>query len=159
MTGELKDITQKRVKELLSFLKIKADIDFEESDQALKVRLTNTEAPLLIGYQGENLKALQHILKLLTLKDFDGEIPKAIILDIEDYRKNEEEKLKEFVKSAAEIVKKTGRSEVLSPMSSYKRRLIHMTVKEMPGVTTESIGEDRERRIMIKPEADNEKSG
>jgi len=157
MTDKLQAASKKIIEKILSLLKIKADIDFEESEQVLKIRLTNTEAPLLIGYQGENLKALQHILKLLVLKEFGGEIPKAIILDIEDYRQSEEEKLKEFVKSAALIVKKTGRPEVLSPMSSYKRRLIHMAVKDMPGVITESIGEGKERRIMIKPEADNKK--
>jgi len=154
---KLKDITTKRIKDLLSYLGIEADINFEESDQALKVKLTNTEAPLLIGYKGENLKALQHILKLLVISDFDEDLPKTVILDIEDYRKNEEEKLKEFVRSVAEIVKKTGRPEVLSPMSSYKRRLIHMAVKDIPGVVTESIGEDRDRRILIKTEADDEK--
>lgn len=142
---------KKRIEELLAFLDTTADISIEKKDRVVSLELTNTDAGLLIGYKGETLKALQHILRVLAFEDVkEGDIP-TIILDIEGYRKKEEDKLKDFVKSVAEIVKKRNMPETLSPMSSYKRRLIHMAISEVSGVESESLGEGQERRIVIKP--------
>lgn len=151
----MKDLAKKRIKELLTYLESKADISFKESPNSLSIRLQNAkDAELLIGYKGENLRALQHILRLLVLKDMGGEPSGALILDIEDYRKNEEEKLMAYVKNVAQIVKETQHAEALRSMSSYKRRLVHMAVSEVSGVVAESFGEEPDRRIIIKPEED-----
>lgn len=149
-----KDLVKKKLEELLKILGVEAEISLEEKDRVLYVKLTKTEIPLLIGFKGETLKALQHILRLLVLKELGEESP-TIILDIEDYRKREEEKLKEYIKRVALIVKETNRAEALKPMSSYKRRLVHLAVSEIPGVESESFGEEPERRIIIKPKSDN----
>jgi len=169
------EVIKKQLKKILELLGIEAEIKIEESSGrspflrtespgGVLVKLTKTEAPLLIGAKGETLKALQHMLRALVLKELNltkeappvGEgyarkAPPVIILDIEDYRTREEEKLKEYVKKVALIVKETKHAEALMPMSSYKRRLVHLAVSEIPGVETESFGEEPERRIIIKP--------
>lgn len=153
------EIIKKQLKKLLELLGIEAEIKIEESPGGVLVKLTKTEAPLLIGVKGETLKALQHMLRALALKELNltKEAPPVIILDVEDYRTREEEKLKEYVKKVALIVKETKHAEALMPMSSYKRRLVHLAVSEIPGVETESFGEEPKRRIIIKPSSDNSK--
>jgi len=148
---DTKEIIKKRLEDLLALLQIDADISIKENQQIFYVNLSKTDAALLIGFQGENLRALQHILRSLIFKDLKGENFPTIILDIEDYRGKEEDKLKGFVKNMAEIVKQNNRAEALKPMSSYKRRLVHMAVSEVSGVETESYGEEPERGIIIKP--------
>ena len=154
------DSAKKQLKKLLDLLGIKATISIEDIDGALHIKLTETESALLIGFQGETLWSLQHILRLLVLRELDNpESMSTIILDVEDYRKQEEEKLREFVKKVALNVKGAKRREPLSPMSSYKRRIVHITIKEIPGVKTESFGEGAERRIIITPENGDSKEG
>lgn len=152
-------IIKKQIKKILELLDIEAKISIKESSGTTRVKLTKTEAPLLIGAKGETLKALQHILRVLVLREIDltKEAPPIIILDVEDYREREEEKLKEYIKKVALIVKNTKHPEALMPMSSYKRRLAHLAVSEIPGVETESFGEEPERRIIIKPAPEEKK--
>lgn len=147
-------IIKKKTEELLKRLGVKAEISLKEKDRVLYMKLTKTEAALLIGFQGETLSSLQHILRLLSLRELKEKTP-AIVLDIENYREQEEEKLKEYVKNMAEIVKKTNRAELLRPMSSYKRRLVHLAAREVPGISTESVGEGSERKVIIKPEEES----
>lgn len=147
----VKESAQKRLEEILNFLNIKAKLLFKESENTLNIKIETEDSGLLIGFQGETLKALQHVLRILVLKELDGERGQLIVLDVGNYREQEEEKLKNYIKKVAEIVKTSGRSEALPPMSSYKRRLVHLAVLEIPGVSSESFGEAGERRIIIKP--------
>lgn len=147
-----KDTVKEVSETILGFLGVSADVSLEQKENSIEVIISGTkDSGILIGYRGETLKALQHIIRLLVFSKLGEETP-AIIVDVEGYRKQEEEKLKVYVQKMAELVKKTGQEETLSPMSSYKRRLIHTYVSEINGVKTESQGEGQDRRIIISPE-------
>lgn len=143
--------TKEIVERVLGFLGVTADVEVISKDHSLVVEITNTESGLLIGYQGETLRALQHVIRLMVFSELGEETP-AVVVDVEGYRKQEEEKLRVYVQKLATLVRENNQEEVLKPMSSYKRRLIHTFVDEIPGVTTESRGEEQDRRIVIKPE-------
>ena len=107
------------------------------------------EANLLIGERGVNLAALEHLLKKIIHKK-TGEGYK-FTLDINDYRMKRLEDLKQDVKSAAKEVRLYRKEVPMRPMSSFERRIVHLLLAEYPDITTESIGEDSERYVVIKP--------
>lgn len=104
---------------------------------------------ILIGEQGWNLLALEHILKKILKKKFGNEI--RFTLDINDYRMKRLEDLKQDVKEAAKEVRMYRKDVALRPVSAFERRIIHMLLAEYPDITTESIGMEPYRRVVIKP--------
>lgn len=104
---------------------------------------------LLIGEKGGNLSALEYLLKRILRKKLGEEL--KFTLDINDYRMKRLEDLKQDVKSAAKEVRTYRREVPLRPMSSFERRIVHLLLAEYPDITTESIGMEPERRVVIKP--------
>ncbi len=137
------------LEKILDFLGIKAKIIKEYQNDICKVSLECKDAPLLIGYHGENLLALQYIVNLL-IKSGPIKEEQYILLDVSNYRKEQEEKLKKLALGAASKVKKAKRFEVLRPMAGYERRLVHLALSDDPEVITESIGEGANRRVVVK---------
>lgn len=112
------------------------------------VRL-NGEANMLIGERGANLSYLEHLLKKMISKKVGGEF--KFTLDINDYRIKRLEDLKQDVKSAAKEVRLYHKEVPLRSMSSFERRIVHLLLAEYPDITTESIGQEPDRRVVIKP--------
>lgn len=114
------------------------------------VNIITDEARLLIGTRAQNLLALEYLLKRLAEKD---EPPEAgrFFLDVNGYRLHHIESLKADAKNMAKKVRLYRTQLVLKPMSSFERRIIHIALAEYPDITTESIGEDPSRRVVIKP--------
>lgn len=104
---------------------------------------------MLIGERGGNLAALEHILKKIVKAKF-GEDYK-FTLDINDYRMRRLEDLKQDVKVAAKEVRLYRKEVALRPMSSFERRIVHLLLAEYPDITTESVGQEPERQVVIKP--------
>ncbi len=103
----------------------------------------------LIGRKGERLSALQHLVNLLLSRK-TGEWTRVLV-DVEDYRGRRERQLQELAQRAAERVHETGRMLQLEPMPALERRWVHLALREIPGVTTQSIGEEPNRRIVVLP--------
>ena len=130
-----------------------------ETDDELKIDIIGDGLGTLIGYHGEILDSLQYLTYLAVNKDEDpGDLSKEksntvkISLDIENYRKKREETLKQLAKKMADRVMKYGRPVTLEPMNAYERRIIHSTIQNIDGVTTHSIGQENERRIVVNKE-------
>jgi spoIIIJ-associated protein len=101
----------------------------------------------LIGPRGEGIRSLQHLVRLILIRK---EIDLPVVIDIDGYRAKKEEQLKELAEQKAEQVRTSGRLAVLSPMSSYERRVVHMALRDVEDLITESLGEGQNRRVMIK---------
>lgn len=147
-----KDLIKKTVEELLKKMGYKeAAVEIKEQDNplALIVSIQVEDASQLIGQSGSNLNDLQRILRLLVVKK-EAESP-LFLVDINGYRAKREQFLKELSQEIAEQVTKTKKSVMLQPMSSYERRIIHVELAERPGIVTESMGEEPERRVVIRP--------
>lgn len=101
----------------------------------------------LIGRKGERLSALQHLVNLMLSRRMGAWT--RILVDVEDYRGRRERQLGELARRAAEKVIESGTMLQLEPMPALERRWIHIALRDVPGVTTQSIGEEPQRRVVI----------
>lgn len=105
---------------------------------------------VLIGKNGQNLRALEHLVRLVFGK-MSPEYGGSVLLDINDYRKTRATQVLEIARQVVMKVRNTQKAEALVPMSAYERRVVHMELAAHPDIVTESVGEEPQRRIIIKP--------
>jgi len=103
----------------------------------------------LIGRKGERLSALQHLVNLMLSKEMGTWT--RVLVDVEDYRGRRERQLRDLAERAAARVVETGKMLQLEPMSALERRWIHLSLRDHPGVATQSIGEEPNRRVVLVP--------
>ena len=103
----------------------------------------------LIGRKGERLSALQHLVNLMLSKEMGTWT--RVLVDVEDYRGRRERQLRDLAERAAARVVETGKMLQLEPMPALERRWIHLTLRDNPGVATQSIGEEPNRRVVLVP--------
>jgi spoIIIJ-associated protein len=125
--------------------------DVEEEENQVLVGVTVANPAGLIGFRGRNLAAVQLILALMVRNQVNEDV--RVLLDINNYRNEQKERLTSMVRSLAEKCLTSQKSVALANMSSYERRICHMIVSEIKGVVSESEGEREERHVVIKPEA------
>jgi len=148
-----KDDLEKIKAEIEKFFK-KMTIDVEvrplsQREETLFVNLKTEEPQILIGEKGQTMLAIQRLLKVITRRKFPETF--YIDLDINDYKKKKIEYLRETARSVADEVTLTKKETILEPMPAYERRIVHLELADRQDVTTESIGEEPERRVVIKP--------
>ena len=102
---------------------------------------------LVIGRKGETLNALQYMVGLIVNRQREDRL--RVILDVEDYRKKREESLEALAIRLSEKVKETRKNIVMRPMSSQERRIVHTALQGDPNITTYSIGEEPNRKLVI----------
>ena len=120
------------------------------------INLSDRDTALLIGKQGDSLYALQLLVRTLLraqneLEEYDRFY---FTIDVMNYRQRQEEHLTILAKRKAEEAKLSRREIELRPMNAFERRLIHVALKDDSTIETESIGVEPERRIIIKPKAE-----
>lgn len=136
---------------LLGLLLLEGSYDIEETDGAFSVSITTPDAGKLIGFKGESLEGLQLLVnQMLVKKGKEGEF-KRVILDVEGWKKQKQEQLATRAKEWAGEVLETGKEMELEPMSPWQRRIVHLVVQEVEGLASESVGEGRDRHLVIKP--------
>lgn len=104
---------------------------------------------MLIGERGSNLSAIEFLLKRIIRKKYGEEA--KFTLDINEYRMKRLEDLKQDVKAAAKEVRLYKKEVPLRSMSSFERRIVHLLLAEYPDIATESIGQEPNRKVIIKP--------
>jgi spoIIIJ-associated protein len=122
----------------------------EESTPVIFDIRSESSANRLIGQNGENLRALQYIVRLLVRKHFEEDFKMPFIIDINGYRKQKDEAIFALVDNATKQVIQEKKAITLRPMTPYERRLVHVRLAENDQVITESIGEREERKVVIK---------
>ena len=113
------------------------------------IDLTGDDSGLLIGRRGQTLQSLQFLVNLIVRRECDEDV--RVVLDVERYRQRREDSLKDMASKVAARVTQTGRSITLEPMSPADRRIIHISLADDEGVTTESMGFGEERKVTINP--------
>ena len=116
-------------------------------DQNIEINITGENLGFLIGYRGDVLNAMQTILSSIANKNNNSRI--KVILDVENYRSKRKGVLEALAVKVSKTVTKTGKSITLEPMGAYERKIIHSKLQENKYVTTHSIGEEPNRRIVI----------
>jgi spoIIIJ-associated protein len=150
-----KELISKTIKKMVGFMNLDCQVELkeEEDDRRMKTIFTSVYAPenarILIGKNGQNLKALEHLVRAVILKH-DGEF-KSIVVDINDYKKSRATYITDLAKQVVTRVRNTQKSEALLPMTAYERRIVHTELASYPDISTESTGDDLRRRVVIKP--------
>ena len=150
MNSENLEKAQKIVKEFFQKMAVEGEIEIlPPKDETLGINLKIEDPQILIGERGQTLFEIQHLLKAILKREISENF--YVDLDINDYKKKKIEYLKELARSVADEVSLTKKERVLSPMPAYERRIIHLEIAERKDVTTESIGQEPERRVVIRP--------
>lgn len=137
------------------FLK-KLTIDFdsiEVKDNGInKIFLINTnDAGILIGNRGENLDALGYLIRRVVEKNTKpDEEREMFIVDVNNYQTKKLQEFTDSLKISAERVRLFKQDVELSPMTSYERMIVHTTFSKDPEIKTESEGEDKFRKVVLK---------
>ena len=150
VTGE--DMSYDFVKQLIADIGLNAEAElYSCEDGTRRITIIGDDASTLIGHHGDTLDALQYLANLAsTRKNSKGERDKSrVTIDIEGYRKKREETLRALARRMAAKALRNKRSVMLEPMSAYERRIIHSEIQSIEGVSTNSIGSDNNRKIVI----------
>ncbi len=107
------------------------------------------DAGLLIGREGQNLASLQYLASRIISRAMNTSV--RVQLDVGDYRRKQEEKLREMALALAAKAKASGRTYSTRPLSSYHRRIVHLALQEQAGIQTQSNGEGALKRVLISP--------
>ena len=146
----MRDATQSIVDFLQRFavaLGIQSRVDVEASPDGPRLNLSADDAEILVRHRGEPLKALQHVVDMAYGRSLDDD--KRVFVDALAYRKGKDVELKQMAKLLAEKARQTGLDQQLGPLNPYERRIVHMAVAEVPGVTTESVGDAFSKTVQI----------
>lgn len=147
-------LIQDTLGKILTFLAIPfVSITVKQDSEITRVDIASGEASRLIGWHGETLNAVQHVLKSLIRSMQKLEKAPFIVLDVDGYRLMQEEKVRKIAEVKADFVRRTGARVTLPPMSPYFRRVVHTHIAGSPDfadLTTESMGEDDYRQVVIR---------
>jgi spoIIIJ-associated protein len=132
---------------VIAALGIDASVTVEETADGPRLNLTGDEAELLVRHRGEPLRALQHIVDSSYGRSMEGE--KRVFVDALEYRKGKDIELRQMAKFLAQKAKDSGMDQQLGPLNPYERRIVHLAVAEIPGVSTESVGDAFSKTVLI----------
>ena len=146
------EIARDFVERILADMQIEATVtlvDVENADKQINIDGKNVGA--LIGHHGETMDSLQYLVNLAANQKTEGEKRDfvKITIDIEGYRAKREEALRALARRMADRVIKYKKSVMLEPMNPYERRIIHSEVQNIKGVSTNSIGSENNRKVVI----------
>ena len=146
------DLAVEFLNTLLNNMNVKAELSVSDLEDGKLISITGDSASVLIGHHGETLDQLQYLVNLVANKKENEEDDRdftKIMVDIEGYRERREQALRALARRMAARVLKYRRNITMEPMSAYERRIIHSEVQGISGVSTNSIGAERNRRVVI----------
>lgn len=125
------------------------DAHVETTADGTRINLTGEGADVLLARRGEGLQALQHIVDSAFRKQLGDQ---RLLVDCMDFRRGKDNELRQMAKLLAEKAKTSGHDQNIGPLNAYERRLVHLAVAEVPGVTSESIGDAAVKTVTITAE-------
>ncbi|MFC1701100.1 protein jag [Patescibacteria group bacterium] len=150
------DIIKKSVENLLKIIGFESEIttDYRQSEECILVNIQTDQinSGYLIGQGGSNLDSFQHLARLLVNKQIGGQA--KFIIDVNNYKKHRIDLLNAIADDIAKQVLSERSSLALRPMPAYERRIIHLALSNHPLIDTESVGNEPERRVVVKIKPD-----
>jgi spoIIIJ-associated protein len=137
------------VEGLLKHMGVRAQVSVRTATDPITLDISGRDLGALIGWRGETLRALQAVTNVMVGRHLaEGE---RVIVDVERYRQRREHTVREIAMRAARQVKMTGDAITLDAMQPFERRAIHLALEGDPDVTSSSIGEEPDRRVVVGP--------
>lgn len=142
------NIVREFLKPVLNALGIDEELEITHEDGNIHIKVLADDIGILIGRRGETLDALQYLIGLVVNKASDKFI--RVVLDVGNYREKREETLEKLARKLAGKVVKSRKSITLEPMNPYERRIIHATLQNYKNVETYSVGDEPNRKVVIR---------
>ena len=118
----------------------------ETTQDGTRINLEGEGGEALLARRGEGLQALQHIVDSAFRKQLGDQ---RLLIDCMNFRRGKDNELKQMAKFLAEKAKTSGIEQSIGPLNAYERRLVHLAVAEIPGATSESIGDAAVKTVTI----------
>lgn len=149
------DAAAQTVDDLLRILEIEADISIREpvspgdgrGSVLAVIDIKGEDLGLLIGRRGDTLVAFQYLVNLILARKYPGR--GGVTIDVEHYKHRNEERITSMARRMADRVRESGNPITLEPMSAAERRLVHMLLADDPELSTNSVGEGENRKVVI----------
>lgn len=156
MSNDTADVAERATDFLQGVLErmgITADIDVNEGDDKIVLEIQTSDPEVVIGRKGQVVDALQHLVSKVVYRERAGEKGKPIVVDAGGYREKHVQRLEALAQRMGEKALATQTIVPLSPMSAHDRRIVHMAIANMPGLSSRSEGEGDDRHILVVPTA------
>ncbi len=146
---ELLEEVRHLISSVLTAMDFQAGIDVYDAGEFIAADVTPDNTALFIGQKGETIDALQYLVNVAVYKE--RPFVKRVVLDAEGYRQRRVEALQGMAHRTARRAVREHRTVELPPMNSSERRVVHLYLRDNPGVTTQSEGNGDNRRVKVSP--------
>jgi spoIIIJ-associated protein len=151
--SELAATVRDLLERIVGEIGIHARLEIEEDDETMTAAFSGRDLGLLIGKHGQTIDAIQYLANAIVYRG-QMEDRKAIVVDAAGYRERRKASLDALAVRSAERVTSTGQRVELEPMTAVERKVVHVRLKDYPGVATSSEGTEPNRFVVIEPAAD-----
>jgi spoIIIJ-associated protein len=155
-TNDTNDVAERATDFLQGVLErmgIQADIDVNEAEDKIVLEIQTSDPEVVIGRKGQVVDALQHLVSKVVYRERAGEKGKPIVVDSGGYRDKHVLRLQSLAQRMGEKALATQTIVELSPMSAHDRRIVHMAIAAIEGLSSRSEGEGDDRHILVVPTA------
>jgi len=149
--SELAAAVRELLERITTELGVPCRVDVSEDDEAVTASLTGGDLGLLIGRHGQTIDAIQYLANVIAWR-IHGNDRKDVVVDAAGYRVRRRATLESLAQRSAERAKTTGEPVELEPMTSVERRIVHVCLKEVAGVSTRSEGDEPYRFVVVEPD-------
>lgn len=147
--AEIREGVVRFVEEILEAIGLDLDVAADEQPECLSVELSGDGGEALLRRKGEGLDALQHVVNTAYRRYLPQN--RRIVVDCMGFRRGKDAELREMARFLIERAKTSGVAQEIGPLNPYARRLVHLTVADDPGVTSESVGDAFMKPVVISP--------
>ena len=152
-TGEGGQAAEARalVAQIVETLGVDADVVARDEPEEIVVTCSGPDVGLLIGRHGQTIDAIQYLLNVIAYRAY-GDDKKDVVVDAAGYRARRRATLETLADRIADRVRDSGEAEELEPMTAVERKVVHLRLKDVPGVGTTSEGTEPNRYVVVVPE-------
>jgi spoIIIJ-associated protein len=148
--GEQAAEVREVIERILGGIRVQARVEIVEDDETVTATIVGRELGLAIGKHGQTIDAIQYLANAVVWRG-RGDDRKAVVVDAAGYRARREATLGALANRSAERAVSSGRSVELDPMTAVERKVVHLHLKDVPGVATRSEGTEPNRFVVIDP--------
>ncbi|MEE0700285.1 MAG: RNA-binding cell elongation regulator Jag/EloR [Bacilli bacterium] len=149
LKNDVIDYVKAYLKEVTELMGLKVDFESQKRENYIKINMISDSNAILIGKNGRTMKSLQDLLRQSIQTQVGVRV--NIILDTNEYKEKQQRSIERLAIKLAKDVVKTGVEVKMDSMNSFERRLVHNALNNFKGVATESVGEEPDRYVIIKP--------
>jgi len=148
---------RKVLQDICRFIDPDVEVQVIPAQEHFRLYIPAGGSGIFIGKSGQTLEAIQYVINRIMSQRGYSDL--KLVVDSEDYRIRKDNQLREHVKKLAEKARRTGKPQFTEPLNSFDRRIVHLALKDEPGVETYSVGTGDKRRVQIRPTQKRKRAG